>query len=1586
MPQEYPQAIISNAQRFGFKAANLMFLEKLLSSFELDNSEQKVIVPEIKAIDNEQIIAHLQKHIPEFEQKWQNFCTLQGNIKDFIEPEAITILESLQNEIKDCFKNNIFELESLPDSQKFMVRSSGEEDRVDVANPGGNESVSSLPEDISQNIGIVIASYISVKSLSQRLKLGEDITNNFPLSPCLIQSMVSESKEKNPVISGVIYTDDEHTRIQSAPGHGELIVNSKGNFDNYYITPTNKVYAEIRDKHFRIIPKMNNITKQMEQVEQNNDFKQATSPSLDEKAITYLHNLANFIEREYHMRMDIEFVYDSESKTVNIVQARPIPEGDRKGRRPSALANEFISLNNPKNLKAAVITPDIDYVSVINSPNEILICPTIEEALDIYLKGNKQIKAVIVKKDAPDTSHEAGMFSSKAIPVMQLDDIEVAKEWIKNLDRDILICDPQHKKLYQIPKAEYSEDLIKDGIYASTLTPFVTPLKQEFKDDENTQKFFEKLFKSLETQGEIRKYDGKLLREHLDNLAIPKFGKSALEQKDILASLLQFSARMRKKELISTNLFKEIILTGNELQDILSSMEQQDYNEKTSKYYLNIAEKFNGLMTSQRKKDILSSSVIGELNLAKNKEKYIELPEDFKHPTKSFFNMLEDFLGFYEEPSERVLTTRQKELFVEVVQFDKFIMKPENKIKWQEFCFQSCIANQGVVLANLCKDLMKLGLHEYFLNTSFLKEYSKNNALANLYREFDSGKEEREKLSAADRMISQMEHQITQWRNPEKYEELSAKLQENMVILKAMLHFDNKENLKEVLKDPLNGILIINHLNKLVDVFDLSIKALQNSNLYSTEQKPAQISRFNDLISGFNYFMQSIMADSPEEKIPERLSSLSKFISSKKNVRDINELYPSRDFNASAADIYQVRSKEAKTIIIGGDSFVRAFNYKDSKTLADAHTLIHQTALKSIAMHAEKINQTIAVNYPQIIQDMHKYYKKNKIFRNIKLDVGSFDITPSLIFSKLDGSIIHLHYNTSLRQHSGLVDIKYNYDSNKFYISYQLVGASENRWGLIAHVGKTLLESFTDAKEVQSRDTENSLFIEAYIDNLENIKTALDIFNMFSVSTFGSWGLSSLLANDGQLYNLLKQNFNQNFNLDSNLYNKSDIEFIKEFYAKAMITFADLNDQDKLERLKTLNRLDIKLTYLTNSPPRVMKNLLECSAEVFALITSKKAIVALKLYEVDPSYIASIKKVEQIEQIISDKSMNLFKHGIQINKILIRAIHEDQHGFTKEDNIKCSEFNLSANNSERLDKLIKISEDNNENKSSLIKLNTKILSRLFEEAILNNDIESISNIISQYDKLIKIYPKSSDLEKTYINARSLSEYGHADILYLLIIEGEKRNIPYYAASQFFNAARMMDSIPLNTLLKAVIIDDINTPITTDGQTILYFSILNGCVENVKLLLAAGADIEAVKYNGKTALSIANPEVTSILNEYIRNPVNYILNAQQNNPVELVKAIENIQKLHPLDSENAQKITNFLNKNFVNEECSNFRKIIDSRDKQILKTALSFNPQITAEEVRLINEHYPDIKISDNISAESKWVDKVVRVQDLGLVR
>ena len=75
-----------------------------------------------------------------------------------------------------------------------MVRSTGEEDTVDMANPGGNKSVAAVKLDsiaISNAIGVVVASYISEKSLTQRLLSGDDISKP-SFMPVLIQRMIGE--------------------------------------------------------------------------------------------------------------------------------------------------------------------------------------------------------------------------------------------------------------------------------------------------------------------------------------------------------------------------------------------------------------------------------------------------------------------------------------------------------------------------------------------------------------------------------------------------------------------------------------------------------------------------------------------------------------------------------------------------------------------------------------------------------------------------------------------------------------------------------------------------------------------------------------------------------------------------------------------------------------------------------------------------------------------------------------------------------------------------------------------------------------------------------------------------------------------------------------------------------------------------------------------------------------------------------------------------------------------------------------------------------------------------------------------------
>ncbi|XVN43359.1 MAG: hypothetical protein RCG15_03560 [Candidatus Rickettsia vulgarisii] len=139
-----------------------------------------------------------------------------------------------------------------------MVRSTGiHEDRADMANPGGNESLPcrASVEEISAALGIVTASYVGEKSLMQRLGADDKNITDFPVMPGLIQQMIGEGLDgRQPV---VLYTNDGSSRIQVAPGHGEYVVNSKGKVDNYYISSEEIVYSEIANKDFRLVPSVN---------------------------------------------------------------------------------------------------------------------------------------------------------------------------------------------------------------------------------------------------------------------------------------------------------------------------------------------------------------------------------------------------------------------------------------------------------------------------------------------------------------------------------------------------------------------------------------------------------------------------------------------------------------------------------------------------------------------------------------------------------------------------------------------------------------------------------------------------------------------------------------------------------------------------------------------------------------------------------------------------------------------------------------------------------------------------------------------------------------------------------------------------------------------------------------------------------------------------------------------------------------------------------------------------------------------------------------------------------------------------------
>ena len=62
------------------------------------------------------------------------------------------------------------------------------------------------------------------------------------------------------------------------------------------------------------------------------------------------------------------------------------------------------------------------------------------------------------------------------------DDYVQARNWVQGLEENILVIDPQHGSIYQIPKDKYQDGLIEEGIFSSALAEYVTPTKRDFAE------------------------------------------------------------------------------------------------------------------------------------------------------------------------------------------------------------------------------------------------------------------------------------------------------------------------------------------------------------------------------------------------------------------------------------------------------------------------------------------------------------------------------------------------------------------------------------------------------------------------------------------------------------------------------------------------------------------------------------------------------------------------------------------------------------------------------------------------------------------------------------------------------------------------------------------------------------------------------------------------------------------------------------------------------------------------------------------------------------------------------------------------
>ncbi|MBM4222354.1 MAG: hypothetical protein FJ161_00905 [Gammaproteobacteria bacterium] len=1236
---EYPSQVQLNATQYGNKAANLMFLEKIVdefNSFSTNAARKKVSVPKFFTISHSEIVNHLRQYIQDFDAIWINFQNAQAGAINLTE-DAKFILSHLREQIVQCFTMHPFLSEDiLTGDEFFMVRSTGDEDKVLNANPGGNESFASHKSQLNQSIGMVIASYLSEKSLSQRLSLNENITEHFPLCPCLIQKLIQTDKLQadklqKTVVGGVCYSDLTHdkTRINAALGHGDLIVNGLGPFDEFTII-RNRVYAEVREKPFRIEKKVNPSTGKMDSVFLPNSF--ITNSCLSEKSAKYIHSFAKFIEQQYGMKMDIEFVYDPNTEIYHIVQARALP---RDRLTPSALSHDFIAQYRPKHSVMRVVTKNQNTAAIIEKGSELIIADTIEEAQDQFLKSfdKKNTKAIIVKQYTPSTSHGAGFFQSQHILVFQ---IKNANQTLESIRKEIaqaftsghlIVADVQHRKIFYVPSAYFNlTDSMTDNLIGSPEEPSLTVLtdirQAQVQNLDRLQKILKKMNIIQNDKIQSVRMTITQLRSMLENLSVlPSQNKTleniAVHQK-ILSDLVRFILQMYLKQIVSFSLTREIVEIAYEVHNLLVLITQHPDNPILRSQYLDIVNKLEGAFLGTpepgMKIDSLMTALINKKRI-KTAEKAEILQQQRIEKNNQFYKSINNYLlqpvaldwhpdAFNVQKFEH----NQKIFFSLALDLQRYVFKAENKEKWTAFCYDCCYKNKGLKLVFLCNTLIKMQLQETVLNIIFPSIFQKHTSeelLSEMYQLIFQDKNLRGVIKDSDLILNKMQSQIGLWADPAHFDRLHQELKKEVNALTASFRIDREFTDIALTKNRIKNIVSIKKIGQLFDILDLSLKSLQCSNNYSDRREQAL--NFINMLEEFYFLLNIVIVDrsTKEYQLNTILSILQAY---KMRITEFDQdaahnlLLLSKDFSVIAATLYRA-----------GDSLERVYVFNDlvthNSSLADLHTLIHQTALDSLALRSNFYQQGLIDALPQdIINIMVTVQEHQNIFSNTRAKLSE----PVLLLVDMSYPKILLKYNLPLRYHSGTLSIEYDVHSKYFEVTFHLYGNDSLRWQGLVRYGLILLENRLPPNiPLKAHQNDNGISLSLQSNELIAIQNALKIFTGLSYSTLIPVNWEPL--------------FEKTPDLSVMRLNIEDRNYLLNLYKNAQISYRDLISQQTLTRIFLIKNSTLS-NYITSIHPSFVKKyrtMLHAKESVFKLFVLNQDLPlseALDIQETDINF------------------------------------------------------------------------------------------------------------------------------------------------------------------------------------------------------------------------------------------------------------------------------------------------------------------------------------------------------------------------------
>lgn len=1044
---------IAETKGYGYKYGNLQLLDQLTAEFnDIEKPAYSIKVPQFVGIPSEKIQEFLKSDF-NIAEKWAAF--VKQNLPESKKKEILDTKKfpdnfeearaAFEKELKEAFDKKIAaelgafsfksgfgiekadELIALMQSQngKLMVRSTGKEDTIELANAGGNESVANVmpgAKAILEAIKRVVVSYFGAKSLKQRLGVGDkslfDVTTP-PLTPALLQIMIGETNPKDLPKCGVMFTEEAEgalsglvkgqtsgiTLIQCAYGNNEGVVNSRIPVDSYYVDDSLSIYPIIRYKTHRLTPSSDMVA---------NEGAVIKSPALTKDALITLKKFAQALEKFYQGPMDVEFVVkeknDKQEPTIYIVQARPIVH-----KTDQALLSYLLNTDKiTDKVQGYAIGVAGGAIRTVSSKDEIIMAETLGAALGVYqdtekTKDTNKVQCIVINTPAPATSHEATTFRSEQKPIVCVDKESLGKieNWVAQEPVQLVISPQQGIVAKWSEETSVTELLAEPNAKAvkgwcNYPCPGLLSLSEAFEPTEDL------------TEEAVKKLLGEKVELESSEVFKPEDFKTFI--KDI--KVLDEEQASKKLALLLYQLNKLIMAKVKGLP-----LDQDDKQRiKTLLHY--------ALMLAQQTKNQLAlkptdASYIKRLFPIRFLEMLLlQQPAlDEIVDGNSVMNLIFKVFARWQKVLEEVKDEGGEidQVTIQMFRAREYIFTDELQEKWKNFVIvlaQSKDEKLKNVFAKFVDQLNKLDLLPVWLNTSFdalmktKKGVAKSIVMAAL-NEYGSQKDLLSKLFEMKVKIDAFN--IESFADPKMFEK-----QWNLFTNDLLPYFLNDPFIVAFKKaNDLGRLAALGVMDKFVNAFDLSIKAMLGGGAepeVKVQNLRTMLGQYLELLNKWAVFIpvgsiqyhQEWLLATYMKKISDIYNSM------KKNEK--NMLLPSGGFSVSAA-------------VLGSAT---AFDRHYPKSLEDIYTLIHQNLLMIVGVLSNQISWEIK---PTLLKEV-----EDKCLAKFKFKKTSFSCK---------GTKIYIRYNLPLRNHSAVADVKYNNKTKNLLLTIKFVGARRFRWDFI---------------------------------------------------------------------------------------------------------------------------------------------------------------------------------------------------------------------------------------------------------------------------------------------------------------------------------------------------------------------------------------------------------------------------------------------------------------------------------------------------------------------------------------------------------